>query len=126
MRVFNQPKIGLQGLTMNTTLNSSAISLKGIYGYAVQVVWTGTPNGSLKLQASSDAAGDQASPLNLTNTVTNWSDVANSSTAITAAGNYMWNVSEVMYNWVRVVYTDSSGGSSTAVITVSQINAKGV
>jgi hypothetical protein len=68
------------------------------------------------------APASNASPF----TPTNWVDITNSPYAVSAAGNYMWNVFDTMYNWVRVVYTDSSGGTSTAVITQCNFNGKGV
>ena len=123
MRVYNKPVIIPANTIMNTTINSQALELLNMYGYSIQVVFTGTPTGTFKLQASSDPVNGVSSGLN---TPVNWTDVANSSQSITAAGNYMWNVFDVMYNWVRLVYQDTSGGTSTAIITVSQFNGKGI
>ena len=123
MRVYNKPVIIPANTIMNTTINSQALELLIMYGYSIQVVFTGTPTGTFKLQASSDPVNGVSSGLN---TPVNWTDVANSSQSITAAGNYMWNVFDVMYNWVRLVYQDTSGGTSTAIITVSQFNGKGI
>ena len=124
MQTYNKPNIIPASTVMNTTLNSQALQLLNMYGYAIQIVFTGTPTGSFKLQSSCDpiykgAPGQQATP-------TNWTDVANSAQSVSAAGNIIWNVSDVLYNYVRVVYTDTSSGSSTAVITVSTFNGKGV
>lgn len=120
MRVYNK-KIETS-VTMNASFNSAALQLYQMYGFSIQAVWTGTPNGTFKLQCSSD-------PVTQINTPpvapTNWSDVATSSQAVSAAGDYTWNVFEVMYNWVRLVYTDASGGSSTAVLTSAVFNGKG-
>jgi len=114
------------GTVMNTTINSQAIDMQQLWGCAIQAVFTATPTGTFKIQASSDPAtsynsgnGQGANP------IVNWTDVANSSYAVTASGNYMWNIFDVCYNWVRLVYTDTSGGTSTATLMV-QINAKGV
>ena len=123
MRVYNKPVIIPANTIMNTTINSQALELLNMYGYSIQVVFTGTPTGTFKLQASSDPVNGVSSGLN---TPVNWTDVANSSQSLTAAGNYMWNVFDVMYNWVRLVYQDTSGGTSTAIITVSQFNGKGI
>lgn len=109
---------------MNTTITSAAYSLDRIFGYSIQASFTGTPTGTFKLQASSDPTGDQASPSNATNIPTHWTDIVDSSESVSAAGNFMWNVTDVFYNWVRLIYTDSSSGSSTAVLNV-RINAKG-
>ena len=122
MRTYNQQIVS--NAIMNTGIMSQAIELSRIYGYSIQAVYTGTPTGTLKLQGSSDPSGDVASPPNATNIPVNWSDILNSSQAVSAAGNFMWNVSDVQYNWVRLVYTDGSGGSSTAILN-ARINAKG-
>ena len=124
MRVYNKTNIIPAATRMNTTINSTPMNLVSIYGFSIQVVWTGTPTGSFKLQASSDVADSQLA--NAQMLPTNWSDVTNSSYAVTAAGNYMWNVSDAMYTWVRVVYTDTSGGVSTAQIASCTLAAKGV
>lgn len=127
MRVFNVPNIIPVGTVMNATINSTAIPLYQMYGYSIQLVFTGTPTGSFKLQGSADPVPQAGSPSITAQPVpTNWTDIANSSNMVAAAGSVMYNVSEVMYNYVRVVYTDTSSGSSTAVITVSTFNGKGV
>ena len=119
MRVNNNPNIFNAGTVMNTTLNSEAIPLQQVIGFAIQIVFTGTPTGVFKLQSSVDANSGNNNPVN-------WTDVANSTFTVTAAGNVEWNVTDCFYNWVRVVYTDSSGGTSTAIITVSTCNTKGI
>lgn len=108
---------------MNTNLNSVAIPLPDIYGYSIQASYTGTPTGTFKLQASSDAFKyvNDAQP----QVPVHWTDIANSSIAISASGDYMWNVTGSFYNFVRLVYTDASGGTSTAVLNAT-INNKGV
>jgi hypothetical protein len=104
---------------LNTNIASAPMQLLNIYGYALQVIVTGTPNGTFKLQASCD-------PFNNQSLVTNWTDVANSPYTMTAAGTYMWNVTDVMYNYMRLVYTDASGGTSTATLVLATLNTKGV
>lgn len=122
MQVYN--KQIESNVVMNTTITSAAMQLKNMYGYSIQVVFTGTPTGTFKLQASSDPlysgppGANPAEP-------TNWTDVTNSPYAVTAAGNYMWNVFDTMYNYVRLVYSDTSGGTSTAVLTSAIFNGKG-
>lgn len=106
---------------LNANYNSSPQQVWVKYGFFIQAVWTGTPTGTFKLQISGDPQSNVpgAAP-------TNWSDYSGSSEAISAAGNFYWNVGEVFFNWVRLVYTDGSGGTSTAVLTASTFNAKGV
>ncbi len=108
---------------MNQNLASPAIQLDNIVGYAVQAVYAGTPTGSLKLQCSNDPIlrAYDVQP----ETPANWDDIADSSFAVTSAGIYVWNVRDVFYTFVRLVYTDSSGGASTAILNAN-INCKGV
>lgn len=120
MRVFNSQII--TSAIMNTTIRSPAVGLANIYGFSVQAIYTGTPTGTLKLQASADPY-KEASAVQ-PETPTNWSDISNSSVSLTAAGDILWNINGAFYNFVRVVYTDTSGGMSTAVLNVI-INAKG-
>lgn len=109
---------------MNTTINSSAYNVQQSYGVAIQAVFTGTPTGTFKLQASADPATNiQPGQGAGGNPVLDWVDIADSSYSVTAAGNYMWNVFDIMYNFIRLVYTDTSGGTSTAVLN-AVINAK--
>lgn len=107
------------GTVLNADLNSKAEQLYQCVGYAIQVVFTGTPTGTFKLQGSCDpyGSGDPSFPKN-------WSDIADSSHAVSAAGDFLWNVFYVEYNWVRLVYADGSSGSSTAVLASARINAK--
>lgn len=116
MRVYNQildivPDISIGSFTSNPA------QLQHMIGYAVQIVFTGSPGGTVKLQASNDSPSVEGFP-------TNWSDVPNSSLAISASGVTLINVTDAYYNWVRVVYTNSAG-SPTGTCTIT-VNAKGV
>lgn len=106
----------LTSVAMNANRTSNAIQLNWMVGYSIQAVFTGSSiNGTIKLQGSSDPASDGPQPLL---TPTNWTDIANSSVTISAAGSQLWNTSDVYYNWVRFVYTDGSGGTSNGVLSV--------
>lgn len=108
-------------MTGTTVVNSNPIRVDQIYGFAIQAFWTGTPTGTLKLQASCDSPPKQTQVSNGgPDAVTNWSDIADSSYSIAGdAGNYMWNFNGSFYNYVRLVYTNASGtGSLSAEICV--------
>lgn len=110
-------------MTGTNTITSDPIRVDQIYGYAIQAVYTGTPVGTLSLQASCDAPGRTTQVSNGgPDSVTNWSTVTNSSTAVSGAGSFMWNVIGGFYNYVRLVYTNTS---STGVLT-AKISEKGV
>lgn len=57
--------------------------------------YSGSPNGSLKLQVSDDGVI--------------WADLASTATAITTAGTTSWNLWPIGYEYLRIVYTKSSG-----------------
>jgi hypothetical protein len=127
MQQRNQPNIIPMGTVMNANLNSLPMQLQNALGYAIQVFFAGTPTGTFKLQSSCDnpanvtASGGKASQFN----PTNWTDIANSSFTVAAAGDCEWNITWDMGAWVRVVYTDGSSGASTATITSATFNGKG-
>src|SRR5271165_6644265 len=120
MNYFRIPLV--TNAVMNTNIASAGIPLLEIIGYAIQAEFTGTPTGTFKLQASNDNCPKGPQP---PVQPTNWTDIANSPYTVSASGDYMWNVSWTQYNWVRLVYTDTSGGTSTAVLN-SVLNAKGL
>ena len=126
MRVLNKVLSTNQALNVNS--NSQYQPLRNIYTYAIQAVVTGTPAGSIKLQASADPETNdtQYNSTNLPPAVgpTNWADITGSTFLLAAAGVTMWNVDFAGYNYVRVTYTDTSGGVSTATMTIT-FNGKG-
>jgi hypothetical protein len=120
MRIGNDDLV-LSGTSMLTTITSSPVWLGHIAVYSIQLVFTGTPNGTFKLQASNDDGGQNVtSP-----TITNWTDIGSSSQAISAAGTHMYNVADCGYKWVRLVWSDSSSGNPST-LTVARFNVKGV
>ena len=106
LRKYNSAISSAQDMT--ASFNSSDTVLPFVVGYSIQAVITGTPVGTLKLQASND---DTAS------TPTNWSDVGGSTVAVNGAGSVMWDYNNPNYNHVRMVYTaTSSSGTLNARI----------
>lgn len=127
MRVFN--KQIATAVPMNANYNSPYTPLKSIFMFSIAAVVTGTPTGTISLQGSNDPETNDTQT-NVTAHLppavgpTNWSTIANSSFVLSASGVEMWNVHDVAYNYVRVVYTDASGGTSTATMNII-VNAKG-
>lgn len=116
---------GTSLIPMNANFASFALQCYDTFGYSIQAEWTGTPTGTFKLQCSDDPVPQGPLSTPLTGAApTNWTDVADSSQAVSAAGNYTWNVSNVQYTWVRLVYTDGSSGMSTATFR-ARFNSKG-
>lgn len=128
MRTVNQQIA--TGVVLNANYNSTYCTLKNIVMYNMAAIITGTPTGTIKLQASNDPETNDTQ-YNVTAGKppavgpTNWVDIASSTFTLSSAGETMWNVRDVAYNYVRVVYTDTSGGTSTAVMKII-FNGKGI
>jgi len=85
----------------SATLTSAWLPLANVTNVCVQAVYTGSPNGTLKLQASNDAS--------------NATDISGKTIAIAAAGNGILELTSAGYAYLRVVYTKSSGTGSLTV-----------
>jgi hypothetical protein len=112
----------LDGTDMTSAIVSTPIWLGHVLHYSIQAVYTGTPNGSFKLQASNDQGSETNDIVNAI--ITNWTDVSGSTINVSAAGDLMYSLENAGYRWVRLVWTDTSSGSPSTV-TVAQINTKG-
>lgn len=119
MRVLNETLLSNGDASGNLT--SAQGLLAHVFGFSIQVEITGTAAGTIKLQGSNDPVPDTFGPSPSSYPVVNWSDIADSSQPVTGAGSVFYNFDGCFYNWVRVVYTASSG-SGTMTIT---LNTKG-
>lgn len=123
MRIANENLIS-SAVSLGADANLRPIWIAHICNYSIQLVFTGTPVGTFKLQGSNDEGQINASGSSQQYTgVSNWTDIVDSSVSVSAAGNVMWNVENAGYLWVRVVYTR---GSSTGSLTSARANLKGV
>lgn len=113
MNIVRRPERGRTAATtsMASSFNDTPICVEYMVGLSIQASWSGTPTGALKLQASNHAFdqnvnnGILAAPI--------WTDIPGSSVSLTgSAGTQMWDISEVYYEAIRVVYTASSGTGS--------------
>lgn len=118
MRILNETL--LSAASVATTATSAPLLLEYAFGYSIQCVFTGTPTGTLILQASDDF--NPAANFNVaTFEPTNWTSITGSSTNITAAGNVLFNTGDIYYRYVRAVYTPVSGSGTLTIVG----NAKG-
>jgi len=69
---------------------------------------------TVKLQATNDNPSDAS-------VTTVWTDLASPQT-VTATGNYLWNVADCFYSYVRITGTTNAG----QVVMSAKLNAKGV
>lgn len=135
MRTFNRQVSTAQPLNVNS--NSPYVQLKNIYTYSIAANYTGSVTGTIKLQASNDPEtndtqvnvpyGANQNPTNPPSKApVNWADIDGSVfTLAPGITETLWNVDAVGYNYVRVVFTDGSGGTSTATMNIIA-NCKGV
>ena len=92
---------------MNVTYISPQQDMSVTNGYSVYAQWTGSPVGTIELQASLDGV--------------NFVTIAGSPTPVNGPGEALWEVTTAFYDRVRIKYIPS-GGSGTLNV---QINGKG-
>lgn len=84
-----------------------------------QLTATGTAAGAIQVQASNDKAvglpPNQFQP-------TNWSNVG-APVTVAGAGAYITPVVECSYEYLRIIYTDSSSGSATGTLSARMKSA---
>lgn len=94
---------------MSADVTSSALDTSSMVSVSVQAAVTGTCAGTIKMQASNDAA----SPVN-------WSDIANATVSVSNTGVYFIPKQDISYQYIRIVYTRTSG-SGTLVARVKTV-----
>lgn len=87
--------------------------------YAVSVLATqgdSTAAGTVKLQASNDVpeAGQLA-----TFSPTNWVDIADATATVTSGGAVLIPMTQICYQWIRVVWTASVDGTSNMTASIN-------
>jgi hypothetical protein len=87
---------------MTSSISSNVVDLQNMEHVAIQAIYTGSPNGVLKLQTSCDLVSDGSS-------VVNWTDLNGDSVTITTAGSTIFRHSGLGDRWIKAVYTFSSG-----------------
>lgn len=98
--------------SMSATYTSPSVGLDQDFGYAIQAnfITSGTLGGTFTLQGSVDHRTDQQGNVLIAG---NWCTLAQTAYTISGAGSYMWNVTDVMYAYVRLVYTAAGGDTGT-------------
>lgn len=98
----------ITNVSMASTINSNALSMKFQDNAYFQAIWSGTPTGTFNIQISNDHQQDDAGNVQLAGT---WETIT-LNTPITAAGSA--NSAGIVVNgiaapWIRLNYTASSG-----------------
>lgn len=87
--------------SLGASFSSEPLRVSRASGFNIQLIFSGTPNGVFKLQASHD----------LTNTpseVTNWDDIPDSEQVVIEAGSHTWIIDD-RYKWIRVRFIRAMG-----------------
>lgn len=110
-----QVQIVTNGDMSQATVVSSGIDLRHIEVGSVQAEWTGAPVGDFTIEISNDIVA-----VGLTNPsqfVTNWTTYTGSTQAAGGgSGNWVWDIANIGYRWIRLKYTKTSGtGTVNAV-----------
>ncbi len=97
----------------NASTNGPAIKVDQCFAVSVQAISTGTPTGTVKLQASNDPNPAPASTS--TFTPTNWSDISGATVNVTTTGAVLIPKTDLCYNFIRAVYTDTAANVATII-----------
>lgn len=122
MLTNNQDLINSMGsvsISMAATFNMPAVYVYNQVICSIQLVFTGTPAGNFKIQISNDhKVTTDFLPVN-------WTDYTGSSQTVSAAGDIMYDITDIGFAWVRIVYT-ATGAGTAPKLTVARIVIKGV
>jgi hypothetical protein len=104
---------------MSVSINSDPIDVRNLVIASLQIVMTGAPIGTIKLQCSNDTFEYLKQP-GIQPAAVNWTDIADSSLGVSAAGNIVYNLTSLGYDQLRVVYTAVSGTGTMSIRMVGK------
>jgi hypothetical protein len=127
VRVANIDLLETSGtVDLSASAELEPVWLGHIVHYSVQLVFSGTPAGTFKLQASNDVGSvNSASSVNQDSGIVNWTDLSGQSAVISASGNYLFVAENSGYCWVRLVWV-ASGAGTTPELTSARAYVKGM
>lgn len=112
--VISAPDTGSQTSKFVDTNQLIAVSFLGYFGDT-------SAAGTLKIQASNDpnpsgylASIDGFAP-------TNWADIPSATATVTAGASVLITLPQIVYRWLRVVYTSSGAGTTTISVAMNAI-----
>lgn len=104
-------------MTGTSTITSTEVDVTQSEIAAIELVWSGTPNGTFQIQAGVQILGGGAA--GGTGAGVTWNNILTPApTAAGAAGSHLINLSDFGFSKLRVLYTNaSSTGTLNAYIT---------
>lgn len=91
------------------TITTAAIPALNLFNVSAQATAVGAgAAGTLKIQASNDE------PVAANAVPTNWSDIPSATIAVAGAGAFLIPKTDLCYQWIRFVYTNSGTGTISA------------
>lgn len=105
MRQINENIVPVQAAA---TVTTAAIPALNLFYCSAQIAATGSAAGTMKLQASNDDPQGNTTPQN-------WSDITGATVAVSGAGAFMIPKTELCYQNIRIVYTNSGTGTISII-----------
>ena len=102
----------LKAASLGADVASVAVNIEHITRMSLHLILTGTPVGAIQLQCSNDPVADGDS-------VINWIDYTDGVAAVSGAMGVMFNLKEISFKWIRVIYVRSSGTGAITCNTYS-------
>lgn len=123
MRFMNTP-VTWSDSTLDADRTSNPIHVGTQYNICVQVsvVKDGSIEGDFKIQISCDDDKSGTTEAQRASNVTNWTDLYTSSQEILDTGAVAWNISDIAFEWIRIVYTRTAGSGTVS----ARVNGRGV
>lgn len=120
----NQTQL-VSAVSMGASVTSIGLDLNQQVLGSISAIFSGSPVGTFKLQISNDIVPVNPSATNPVGSdpagaVVNWTDYTGSSQAISASGDFTWNLLDIGYRWIRLVYTRSSGSGTLNVYSTTK------
>lgn len=108
---MRQENINIIPLQAAATVTSAAIDSRNLFSCSAQIAATGSAAGTLIIEASDDIAGADGVP----GPQTNWSAIPSATVSVSGAGAFLIPKTDLCYQFVRLVYTNSGTGTISVV-----------
>lgn len=121
----NNPVVVLSGADTATITGDAFPVQQIVYSSFVPAFGDTTAAGTIKVQCSNDNPNITGRGLGLGTAFvpTNWADIPNATSTIVAGVGPAIVLPNMAFQYIRVIYTKTSGGSTTVIVTMSQLSA---